>query len=167
MLDYFDEVFKARNAPEIEKVGVLFPTLAWSELAILYKQAQPNGPLTIGLPMYRTVPTYLDDYRALPTIVHKMSCLVDRLLAASYDRPPEPTNGTDGMMPALQPEPATNRPGPSLLNTLRALNTPTGPQRGRGGARGRGGLARGGGFPRNTRQHGCSPHPFVPCHSRK
>ena len=111
--------------------------------------------------MYMTVPTHLDDYRALPTIMHEMSRLVDRLLAASYDRLPEPTNGPDGMMPTLQPEPAMNHPGPSLLNLLCALNTPTGPQRGRGG------LARGGGLPRNAGQHGCGPHPFVPCHGQK
>ena len=44
MLDYFDEVFKARDTPEIEKVRVPFPMLAWSESAVLYKQAQPNVP---------------------------------------------------------------------------------------------------------------------------
>lgn len=167
MLDYFDEVFKDRDSPEIERVGVPFPTLAWSEAAVLYKQTQPNTRLAVGLPMYTTVPTYLDDYRSLPTIVSEMSRLVDRLLEASRDKPSELTDGPDDTMPALVPEPATNPAGPSLIDTLRALNTPTGPRRGRGGARGRGGLARGGGLPRNAGQHGCGPHPFVPCHGRK
>ncbi|EPS93307.1 hypothetical protein FOMPIDRAFT_1056108 [Fomitopsis schrenkii] len=146
LMDYFDEVFKDRDAPEIERVGVPFPTLAWSKLAVLYKQTQLNSPLTIGLPMYMTVPMYLDDYCALPTIVHEMSCLVNHLLEASYNRPSEPTNGPDDTMPTLQPDPATNRLGPSLLDTLRALNTPTGPRRGQGG------FARGGGLPRNAGQ---------------
>ncbi|EPS92965.1 hypothetical protein FOMPIDRAFT_92472 [Fomitopsis schrenkii] len=119
-----------QNVPENERVGVPFPTLAWSKSAVLYKQTQPNGPLTVGLPMYMTVPTYLDDYRALPTIVHKMSRLVNRLLEASYDRPSKPTNSPNDTMPALQPDPATNCLGPSLLDTLRALNTPTGLQQG-------------------------------------
>ncbi|EPS95469.1 hypothetical protein FOMPIDRAFT_1054194 [Fomitopsis schrenkii] len=125
MLDYFDEVFKDRDLPEIERVGVPFPTLAWSEAAVLYKQLQPNTRLAVGLPMYTTVPTYLDDYRSLPTIVSEMSRLVDRLLEASRDKPSEPTDGPDDTMPALVPEPATNPAGPSLIDMLRASNTPT------------------------------------------
>ena len=77
--------------------------------------------------MYTAVPTYLDNYRSLPTIVSEMSQLVDRLLEASRDKPSEPTGGPDDTMPALVPEPATNPAGPSLIDTLRALNTPTGP----------------------------------------
>ncbi|KAI0733346.1 hypothetical protein C8Q72DRAFT_935907 [Fomitopsis betulina] len=125
MLDYFDEVFKDRDSPEIERVGVPFPTLAWSEAAVLYKQTQPNTRLAVGLPMYTAVPTYLDDYRSLPTIVSEMSRLVDRLLEASRDKPSELTDGPDDTMPALVPEPATNPAGPNLSDTLRALNTPT------------------------------------------
>ncbi|EPS96180.1 hypothetical protein FOMPIDRAFT_1053448 [Fomitopsis schrenkii] len=101
MLDYFDEVFKDRDSPEIERVGVPFPTLTWSEAAVLYKQTQPNTRLAVGLPMYTTVPTYLDDYRSLPTIVSKMSWLVDRLLEASRDKPSKTTDGPDDTMPAL------------------------------------------------------------------
>ncbi|EPS99168.1 hypothetical protein FOMPIDRAFT_1050914 [Fomitopsis schrenkii] len=125
MLDYFDEVFKDRDLPEIERVGVPFPMLAWSEAAVLYKQTQPNTRLTVGLPMYTTVPTYLDDYRSLPTIVSEMSRLVDRLLEASRDKPSEPTDIPDDTMPALVPEPATNPAGPSLIDMLRASDTPT------------------------------------------
>ncbi|KAI0729061.1 hypothetical protein C8Q72DRAFT_884743 [Fomitopsis betulina] len=99
MTDYFNKVFKERDTPEIKRVGVPFPMLAWSKSAVLYKQTQPNGPLTVGLPMYMTVPTYLDDYHALPTIVNKMSPLVDCLLEASYDRPSKLTNGPDDTMP--------------------------------------------------------------------
>ncbi|EPS94744.1 hypothetical protein FOMPIDRAFT_1054818 [Fomitopsis schrenkii] len=72
MLDYFDEVFKDRDSPEIERVGVPFPTLAWSEAAVLYKQTQPSTRLAVGLPMYTTVPTYLNNYRSLPMIVSEM-----------------------------------------------------------------------------------------------
>ncbi|EPS97357.1 hypothetical protein FOMPIDRAFT_91577 [Fomitopsis schrenkii] len=107
MLDYFDEVFKDRDSPEI-------------------KRTQPNSHLTVGLPMYTTVPTYLDDYHSLPTIVSKMSWLVDHLLEVSCDKPSEPTGGPEDTMPTLVPEPVTNPAGPSLINTLRALNTPTG-----------------------------------------
>ena len=117
--------------------------------------------------MYMTVPMYLDDYRALPTIVNEMSQLVNCLLEASRDKPSEPANGPDDTMPALVPEPATNPAGPSLIDMLCALNALMGPQRGRGGARGRGGLARWGGLARNAGQHGCGPHPFVPCHGWK
>ncbi|EPS93669.1 hypothetical protein FOMPIDRAFT_1055782 [Fomitopsis schrenkii] len=130
MLDYFDEVFKDRDLPEIERVGVPFLTLAWSEAAVLYKQTQPNTRLAVGLPMYTTVPTYLDDYRSLPTIVREMSRLVDRLLEASRDKPSEPTDGPDDTMPALVPEPATNPAGPSLIDMLRASNTLTGKEAG-------------------------------------
>ena len=124
MLDYFNKVFKVCDVPKIERVRVPFPTLAWSELAVLYKQTQPNGPFTIGLPMYMTVPMYLDDYRALPTIMNEMSRLVNRLLEVSCNKPSEPTDSPDDTIPMLVPEPATNPVGPSLI---KALNAPTGP----------------------------------------
>ncbi|EPS93334.1 hypothetical protein FOMPIDRAFT_87497 [Fomitopsis schrenkii] len=108
MLDYFNQVFKDHDAPKIERVGVPFPTLAWSEAAVLYKQTQPNSRLAIGLPMYMTVPTYLDNYHALPMIMNEMSQLVNHLLEASHDELSEPSDGADNMMPALQPEPVHN-----------------------------------------------------------
>ena len=127
MSDYFDKVFKVCDAPEIKRVGVPLPALAWSELAVLYRQTQPNGPFTVGLPMYMTVPTYLDNYRALPTIVNEMSRLVNRLLEVSRNKPSEPTDGPNDTRPTLVLEPAMNPVGPSLIETLRALNAPTGP----------------------------------------
>ncbi|EPS94037.1 hypothetical protein FOMPIDRAFT_1055417 [Fomitopsis schrenkii] len=136
LLDYFDSVFQSDSPIAVERSGVPYATLAWSESSVTEIQNRACDATPAEPPQYSAMPMYLDDFRSLPSSLHGIAVLVDSLLADSRSHTLELRRLTDrveGIALTGRDAPPTN------TRNIPPRGIPTGPRRGRGGSALRGG----------------------------
>ncbi|EPS99697.1 hypothetical protein FOMPIDRAFT_1050480 [Fomitopsis schrenkii] len=136
LLDYFDSVFQSDSPIAVERSGVPYTTLAWSESSVTEIQNRACNATPADPPQYSAMPMYLDDFRSLPSSLHSIAVLVDSLLADSRSHTLELRRLTDhveGIALTSCDAPPTN------TRNIPARGIPTGLRRGRGGSAIRGG----------------------------
>ncbi|EPS94210.1 hypothetical protein FOMPIDRAFT_1055292 [Fomitopsis schrenkii] len=143
LLDYFDSVFQSDSPIAVERSGVLYATLAWSESSVTAIQDRACDATPADPPQYSAMPMYLDDFRSLPSSLHGIAVLVDSLLADSRSLLADSrshtlelrrlTDRVEGIALNGRDAPPTN------TRNIPVRGIPTGPRRGRGGSAIRGG----------------------------
>ncbi|EPS94742.1 hypothetical protein FOMPIDRAFT_94901 [Fomitopsis schrenkii] len=136
LLDYFDSVFQSDSPIAVERSGVPYATLAWSESSVTEIQNRACDATPADPPQYSAMPMYLDDFRSLPSSLHGIAVLVDSLLADSRSHTLELRRLTDCVEGiALNGRDAP----PTHTRNIPVRGIPTAPRRGRGGSAIRGG----------------------------
>ncbi|EPS99984.1 hypothetical protein FOMPIDRAFT_1050079 [Fomitopsis schrenkii] len=136
LLDYFDSVFQSDSPIAVERSGVPYATLAWSESSVTEIQNRACDATPADPPQYSAMPMYLDDFRNLPTSLHGIAVLVDRLLVDSQNHTAELRRLTDRVEQIAR---SGQRVAPTAVRNVPTRGIPTGPRRGRGGSAIRGG----------------------------
>lgn len=139
LLDYFNSVFQSDSPIAVERSGVPYTTLAWSESSVVEIQNRACDATPADPPQYSAMPMYLDDFRDLPTSIHGVAVLVDRLLADSQSHTAELRRLTDRVEQITRSGP---RIAPAAICNVPARGILTGPCCGRGGSAIRGGYNR-------------------------
>ncbi|EPS93306.1 hypothetical protein FOMPIDRAFT_91015 [Fomitopsis schrenkii] len=148
LLDYFDSVFQSDTLITVERLGMPYATLAWSESSVTKIQNRACDATPADPPQYSAMPMYLDDFHSLPSLLHSIAVLVDSLLADSRSHTLELRRLTDRVEGITLT--GCDAP-PTSAHNIPARSIPTGLRRGRGGSAIRGGC---------NRLH-CNNNPFM------